>query len=447
MSIYTYNGLEFSEEDVIAKAEEKGLDLDSYINEFGIKRKEDKVPGKPKPAVKKSAVAAVKSTASKSEPFSSEQPGFDISDPTGANKAFNNVTTPVSKVKVAKPISVEKPKQDLRLMPEYDAKAKKEEDGGFFNYLKENFDSGVSTISQSFYKAPEYAYNFVASNITDPIINTISEAVGGKKYSNSSDKIMETFGIKNIPAEILQKKINASNKIIQDYSDKNGGDPLAAIESGNYLGAAKLVAGGTVQSLPIMAAAMISGGGPAALAGIAGSTAVSKAEELKISNPEMDVQTRTNTGAVSGLLEAYLGQFFTGTSGRIVQKILTDKGTKAGSKIISNGLMGTLEKAIEKNPVIGILGEVVEESGVELGNQLNEINSGIRKELDYRAIANSGIIATGMSGTNTVPIYAAKGYMKLKDYNQVKAVNKEINGLTNQLSSPYLSDSDKKLIK
>jgi hypothetical protein len=454
MSIYTYNGLEFSEEDVIAKAEEKGLDLDSYINEFGIKRKEDKVPGKPKPAVKKGAVAAVKSTVSKSVNTSSEQPGFDIKDPTGVNKAFNNVITPVSKVKTAKPVSIEKPKQDLRLMSKYDSKVKEkeeeeeeeEEDGGFFNYLKESFDSTVSSISQSFYKAPEYAYDFIASNITDPAINAVSEAVGGKKYDNNSDKIMETFGIRNVPAEILQKKINASNKIIKDYSDKNGVDPLTAIENGNYLGAAKLIAGATAQSMPIVIASILSGGSSVAMAGIAASTAVSKSEELKISNPEIDTKTRTNVSAVSGLLEGYLGQFFTGASGRIAQKILVDKGTKAGSKIISNGLIGALEKVIEKNPVVGVLGEVIEESGVDFGNQINEINAGIRKELDYRSIANSGLSSIGMAGTNTVPIYAAKGYMKLKDYNQVKAVNKEINGLTNQLSSPYLSDSDKKLI-
>jgi hypothetical protein len=104
MSIYTYNGLEFSEEDVIAKAEEKGLDLDSYINEFGIKRKEDKAPGKPKTAVKKDVVAAVKSTVSKSEPFSSEQQGFDISDPTGANKTFAKSTTKATKLYKQPPV-------------------------------------------------------------------------------------------------------------------------------------------------------------------------------------------------------------------------------------------------------------------------------------------------------------------------------------------------------
>ena len=144
------------------------------------------------------------------------------------------------------------------------------------------------------------------------------------------------------------------------------------------------------------------------------------------------------------MLEGYLGQLFTGASGSVVKRIIADKGAKVGSKIISNGLIGTLEKVIEKSPMIGVVGEVAEESAVELGDQLNDIGSGIRKELNYRQITNAGITAIGMAGTNTVPVYAAKGYMKVTEYNQVKKVNKEINSLTNQLSNPYINDSDKK---
>lgn len=67
MSIYTYNGAEFSEEDVIAKAKEKGMDLNSYINKFGIEKVEDNGPGKKKPVVVGDAtVAGTKNTASKS---------------------------------------------------------------------------------------------------------------------------------------------------------------------------------------------------------------------------------------------------------------------------------------------------------------------------------------------------------------------------------------------
>ena len=398
-------------------------------------------PGKPKPVVKKDAVATAKSTASKLVKPSSVSPV----NPFGKPKTIDPLGLEKFK-KTPVPVSVKKPAQDLRNISDYQAKIKKEEEGSFSNYLKNSFDTAVSAATESIYRSPEYAYNFIASNITDPIANIIRENVGEKAVYSSSDKIMNTFGIKNVPADILAKRIKESNKIIQDYNTKSGGDPLTAIENGNYLGAAKMVAGGTVQSIPMMAAAMLSGGSSQALAGIAASTAISRAEQLKIENPEMDVQTRTNNAAVSGLLEGYLGNMFTGASGAVIKRIITDKGVKAGSKIVSNGLMSSLEKAIERNPMIGVLGEVAEESSVELGNQLNDINSGIRKELDPRSIINAGIVATGMAGTNTVPIYAAKGYMKAKDYNQVKTVNKEINNLSAQLSNPYISDSDKQII-
>jgi hypothetical protein len=403
-------------------------------------------PGKPKPVVKKDAVATAKSTASKLVKPSSVSPVNPFGKTQVFKPEFQKNIEKAQQQKIPAPVSVKKPVQNLQNISDYQEKIKKEEEGSFSNYLKNSFDTAVSAATESIYRSPEYAYNFIASNITDPIANIIRENVGEKAVYSSSDKIMNTFGIKNVPADILAKRIKESNKIIQDYNTKSGGDPLTAIENGNYLGAAKMVAGGTVQSIPMMAAAMLSGGSSQALAGIAASTAISRAEQLKIENPEMDVQTRTNNAAVSGLLEGYLGNMFTGASGAVIKRIITDKGVKAGSKIVSNGLMSSLEKAIERNPMIGVLGEVAEESSVELGNQLNDINSGIRKDLDARSIINAGIVATGMAGTNTVPIYAAKGYMKAKDYNQVKTVNKEINNLSAQLSNPYISDSDKQII-
>jgi hypothetical protein len=453
MSIYTYNGAEFSEEDVIAKAKEKGMDLDSYINKFGIEKTDAEGPGKKKPVVAKGAtVAGTKNTASKSaKPSSVSQDNpfgkVKIFDPLNITKnALDNAQiakNPSKPVSVKKPSSTIKPYSEYK--NEYEENKQKEEEGTFSNYLKESFDSAVSTAVKSIYKTPEYVYNAAAS-ITNPIVEAIGDIVGEDVVPTSADKIMKEYGIRNIPADILAKRIKQSDKIIQEYSAKNGGDPLTAIENGNYLGAAKLIAGGTVQSFPMMAAAMLSGGSTTALAGIAASTAVSKADQLEQENPEMGLGERTINSATSGLLESYLGHLFTGASGAAVSKILEKQGTEIGSKLISNGLVNTLANAIEKNPLIGVLGEVVEEGAVELGNQLNDIKSGIRKELDYRAIANNGIIATGMAGTNTVPIYAAKGYMKSKEYNQLKNVNKEIHSLSSQLSNPYVNKDDKKII-
>ena len=460
---YELNGKIYTEEDLINEAGGKDK-LPAYIKSKGFKvaSKKTKQPAKlderfGEDVYKKTLgfenpktdnFTEINKTKKKKPVSSIITPGVDDFGATINNelKPFN--FKEVGKTKEYKAVEAakaeEKAKEESVLRTEEPAKEKKE-DTGFFNYLAESFDSGISTLTQSFYKVPEFAYD-VAASITNPIAKAAGKAIGTEVEDASSERMMETLGIKNVPAEILQKRIDESNKAIQEYSKKNGTDPLTAIENGNYLAAAKLVAGGTIQSSPMMAAAIFSGGSSEAMAGISISTAISRAEQIKKENPEMSVQKRTTNAAVSGLLEGYLGQLFTGASGAVVQKIIADKGAKVGSKIISNGLMGTLEKAIEKNPLVGVVGEIAEESAVELGNQLNDINSGVRKELDYRQITNAGIIATGMAGTNTIPIYAAKGYMKATEYNQVKKVNKEINSLTNQLSNPYISDPNKKII-
>ena len=108
MPIYTYNGATFTEEEVISKAEAKGLDLEAYINKFGIKKEEDKIteePGKPKPVAKKDAPATVKSTASKSvKPSSASRTsiwGEDKSQPEFVTKLQD--TTQTKAAPIAKP--------------------------------------------------------------------------------------------------------------------------------------------------------------------------------------------------------------------------------------------------------------------------------------------------------------------------------------------------------
>jgi hypothetical protein len=106
MPIYTYNGATFTEEEVINKAKAKGLDLEAYINKFGIKKEEDKIaeePGKPKPVAKKDAPATVKSTASKSvKPSSASRTnlwGEDKSQPEFVTNLQKQAKTLVPKTK------------------------------------------------------------------------------------------------------------------------------------------------------------------------------------------------------------------------------------------------------------------------------------------------------------------------------------------------------------
>ena len=330
---------------------------------------------------------------------------------------------------------VEKPKTKLQKPPV-------KEETSFFDYLKENLDTGLATVSKSIYDAPGLVYDAAAS-LTNPIF----EAMGvDKSKLASSDKLANDLGFKNIPSEILKEKIKVSNEKINEYASKNGGDALTALENGNYSGAAKLVAGTTAQSLPIMIAAMASGGESTALTAIGVSTASTKNAELKESNPEMKLGTRVTNAATAGLIEAVTGHLFTGASGAVMKKILADKGVEVGSKIISKSFTSTIQRAIEKNPFVGAIGEVVEETAVEFGNQANDIASGIRTEFDIHAIKNAGLSATGMGGINTIGVYGAKGYIKAKDYTQIKSVNKEIFKLQNELSNENLSAENKNII-
>ena len=319
---------------------------------------------------------------------------------------------------------------------------KPKEDSSFFDYLKENLDTGLATVSKSIYDAPGMVYDYAAL-----ITNPIAEVFGADKSQlASSDKLAKDLGFRNIPSETLKKKIAESNEKINAYSINNGGDALSALENGNYSGAAKMIAGTTVQSLPIMAAAMLSGGSAGAMTAIGVSTASTKNAELKDEHPEMSMGTRLKNAATSGVLEATLGHLFTGASGGVIKKILADKGVEAGSRIISNSFRSTIEKSIAKSPLAGAFGEIIEESGVEFGNQLNDMSSGIRTEFDVRAIKNAGISAMGMGGVNTVAVYGAKGYIKAKDYNALKSVNKEIDKLSTQLTNENISPENKEII-
>lgn len=319
---------------------------------------------------------------------------------------------------------------------------KPKEDSSFFDYLKENLDTGLATVSKSIYDAPGMVYDYAAL-----ITNPIAEVFGADKSQlASSDKLAKDLGFRNIPSETLKKKIAESNEKINAYSINNGGDALSALENGNYSGAAKMIAGTTVQSLPIMAAAMLSGGSAGAMTAIGVSTASTKNAELKDEHPEISMGTRLKNAATSGVLEATLGHLFTGASGGVIKKILADKGVEAGSRIISNSFRSTIEKSIAKSPLAGAFGEMVEESAVEFGNQLNDIDSGIRTEFDVRAIKNAGISAMGMGGVNTVAVYGAKGYIKAKDYNALKSVNKEIDKLSTQLTNENISPENKEII-
>ena len=302
--------------------------------------------------------------------------------------------------------------------------AKPLKEDGFSDYIIDALDVGASTVSKSIYDAPALIYDAFAT-----LTNPIARALGIEEAS--SEKFAETFDLKNIPSEIVGKRIAKKQKEIQEYSDKNGGDALTALENGNILGAAKMVAGTTAQSLPLMIPAILSGGSSLGLSIVGASTASTKAAQLKEENPDMDVASRTINATATGMLEATLGHLLTGASGAVTKRILAQEGSKKGAKIITDSFRGILEEGLEKNPTTLLFGEMLEEGLVSIGEQLTDISTGVKNDFDFREVINSAISSTGIGGVNTISIYGSKGYVAAKEYAKLKKLNKNLSKYTN----------------
>jgi hypothetical protein len=137
MSTYIYNGIEYSEEDVIAAAKQKNMDLDSYINEFGIKQANQEGPGKKKPVAVASAPAAGKSMESKSaKPSSVSQ-----DNPFGKVKIFD----PLNITKNALDEARIKPAKEVKFNPKKFAKdMASQRSEGFYTKGEKNIElSGI----------------------------------------------------------------------------------------------------------------------------------------------------------------------------------------------------------------------------------------------------------------------------------------------------------------
>lgn len=318
----------------------------------------------------------------------------------------------------------------------------KKDDYSFLDYSKDTAISGVGTFYKSIADTPELLYDIA----TQTFINPRLEAEGSPFLLKTGDEVADDLGLKNIPADILQVQIKEANDRIKSYSDKNGIDPLKAIQDGNYSGAAKLIAGTTIQSAPLMIAAILSGGSSLGLTAVGVSSAATQNSDLKAEHPEMNVNTRIKNAVATGVIEATVGSLFTGASGAVAKRIIADKGVEAGSKIIAKSFRGTLEKTVAKNPIVGAVGEMVEEGIVEGAHQTKDIISGIREDYDLHAIGNASVSSTGMGGVNTLAVYGAKGYVKAKDYAKLKSTNKEVFKLRSEIENGNLSDENKAIL-
>jgi hypothetical protein len=301
---------------------------------------------------------------------------------------------------------------------------------------------GVYNAFESMLEVVPLAYDTMAAYATNPII----EALGGEK--TSSEIFAKEWHLDKFVPEFYTKRKAELQNSVQKFNEERGGDIIGAVEEGRIIDAVDMITSSSLQSLPQMAVAFGFGGGKTALTAIGLTTAASRNAELKGSNPEMELYTRVLNAGVSGYIEANLGHVMSGASGAAVKKILAKEGVEATSKIMSKSFRKIMAKFVGENPVVGMVGEVTEETLTSVLNQLNDIATGVRTEsVDFRQAANEGISSLGLGVVNTTAVYGAKAFVKSVDYRQAKKTNKEISRLSSELTNDDLSDANKEILK
>ncbi len=337
-----------------------------------------------------------------------------------------------------------KPKVTPKAPPTRKVKVEEEDDNDFGDYLLKTIDAGIASASKSIYDTPALVYDAFAA-VTNTAINAGTDLLGMKRAPQaSSKKLLKDLGVENIPSKLLKEKLEVLNKSISKDNEAYGGTVTDALSNGNYVGAAKIITGTALQSAPAMAVTFASGGGRAGLIAVGLTTAATTNEELQDSNPELTTTQRVTNAVTTGTIEATLGHVFTGAAGVATREILKNTG-KQGAKVIANSLVGVASKYVKKSPVIGVVGGVLEETGVAYLKQANDIATGIREDFNFKDAYNEGISSLGIGTAGTVAVYGAKGYVSVKKYNQVKNTNKAIAKFRTEALNENISEESRKI--
>lgn len=319
------------------------------------------------------------------------------------------------------------------------AKVKQEDDKmGFGGALLNRASQTIATTSKSIYDAPKmlldaiYApQNYLADKLNIPSLKVDPE----------------TYAFENIPSKTLDKKLADNNSKIQAYKTEIGGDIVSSFDKKDYGNTLKHAALNSMESASQIAIAMLTGGESlVANAFMIGSSASTQYDSLNKEHPEMSTNKKLANAAVNGALEVTVGKFMEGIGGNVWKTLLQDKGVKAATSIAKNSFKKSLEKVVGDSPIVGVAGNYVEERLTDYSQQLNDIATGVKTEIDWNQNKGAGLSAHGFGLPNAVALYGAKAYISNKSRQQVKSSNREIMNLQNELQNPDLSPENKQLI-
>jgi hypothetical protein len=320
-----------------------------------------------------------------------------------------------------------------------DKKVKEENKLGFGEASVNRLNKGIASFSKSIYDSPKmildaiYApQNYIADKFDIPDLKVDPKA----------------YEYENVPSKNMDKLIKSYDKQIKQYKTEIGESATQSYDKGEYGNMFKHAVLNSLESAPLMAVAIATGGESLVANALVGTSAASSQyATLNEENPEMSTNKKLLNAGLNGALEVVVGKFMDGVTGNVWRQVLAEKGAKATTQLATNGFKKTMERIVGKSPIVGVAGEYLEERITDGLQQLTDINTGAKTEFDWEQNREAGFSSLGFSVPNSAAIYSTKAYVSNATRIQAKNANKQIMQLQRDLENPNLNGQTRQIIE
>ena len=224
-----------------------------------------------------------------------------------------------------------------------------------------------------------------------------------------ADTMKETLGVTNTIGDYYKKEANILKEKKEAIIEEGYENPSVweNIKEGNYQDAFDLTVFGVLESAPISAAIMASGGAFGLTATAVGTTiglTQPQIDQYKEQFPDKSMAEIQTMGVLSAAAESVFAAIGTGTIGSLYKDIMKKEGAAIGKDIFKNGLIGMYKKALKKyGALAGGIGEGIEEAATQITQNLIEGKKNI-----FEGVADAFIIGFASGGAMAAPLSTAK---------------------------------------
>lgn len=291
---------------------------------------------------------------------------------------------------------------------------------GTFSSIYQAFKQGDSNLGEMLLSVPSFFYE-VGALFSDPI----NRALGLPE--TDLKKFEESIGTRPLLDELIaeQENLSKQREIYKDIKNIKG-DAYGNLSKGNFKDGFYLLGESLAESAPVSISLMM--GGAAGLSRTAltlGGGVPLAAGELRTQQEEYPDQSREETllkssliGMSEGFFEGILGA---GALGGVYKNIIKKQGLEQGKKTFKDGLVTMYQAALEKYGIpVALAGNGFEEAATQATQ--NIVNGKPISE----GVANAFTIGLGSGGVYGAPVNIAKGVEYGQETLQKVNVNKLI---------------------